>query len=399
MRINFFSFIMSVLSGSVLIILIFLLTKNKRFNKRLGLTSIVILYIFSVARVLLPLDLSPSIPLKIPDIYGSLYGFLNSPVVDTENNKYHPEASLLTYIDIVFLVIVVVALVLIIRHSYSYFKFIKNINRCPDYSTKKERRIFVKEVEKIGFKRNPSFKVIDAHIVPMTYGIIKPVVVLPCNEYTDEELSYIIKHELIHQKNHDTLLKFLIAIYCCIFWWNPLSYLLKHDLSRRLELKCDERTTLDFSERQKLAYLSVIIKTMKMSTSADKKLACDSTFVSSEFAMMTKSEQIKERFDYVLNSSPKQGIGKLFNFVLAFVCLFVFVLSYIFIFVPAGEEPPESELWGQGVTLVADEENSYVLVKADGSCYFCLGDETPVEISAEDVKNGLYKGYPIKYEE
>ena len=139
MRINFFSFIMSVLSGSVLIILIFLLTKNKRFNKRLGLTSIVILYIFSVARVLLPLDLSPSIPLKIPDIYGSLYGFLNSPVVDTENNKYHPEASLLTYIDIVFLVIVVVALVLIIRHSYSYFKFIKNINRCPDYSTKKRK--------------------------------------------------------------------------------------------------------------------------------------------------------------------------------------------------------------------------------------------------------------------
>lgn len=399
MRINFLSFIMSVLAGSVLIIFIFFFTKNKRLNKRIGITSIVLLYILSVFRVLIPVDFSSSISLEIPFFYDEVITRLNQPVLNSDHNRYQASEGTFTYFDLFFLLLVAVGLILILKHTYTYLKFVRNMSKCSNLATKRENRIFMQEVQKISFKRKPKFMVLDAQIVPMTYGVIKPVVVLPCNEYTDEELSYIIKHELTHQKNHDTLLKLLIALYCCIFWWNPFSYLLRHDLSRRLELKCDARTTCDLTESEKLVYLSVIIKTIKMSSSADKTLAYESAFVSSEFVAMNKSAQIKERFDYVLNTKPKRSMGKLFNFFLIFICLLIFVLSYTFLLVPSGAEPPDSELWSSGVTSVADAENSYVLITSDGSYFFCFENLEPVEISAEDVENGLYDCYPIKYEE
>lgn len=398
MRINFFSLIMSVLASSVLIVLIFLFTKNKRLNKRMGITSIVLLYILSVFRISIPVDFSSSIPLKVPLFYSDILTRLNQPVLNTNHNEYQSSSEVFTYFDLFFLLLAVVALVLIVKHTYTYLNFVRNMGKCSNLATKRENRIFMQEVQKIGFKRKPEFMVLDAQIVPMTYGVIKPVVVLPCNEYTDEELSYIIKHELTHQKNHDTLLKLLIALYCCIFWWNPFSYLLRHDLSRRLELKCDARTTSDLTEHEKLVYLSVIIKTIKMSSSANKKLAYESAFVSSEFASMSKTAQIKERFDYVLDTKPKYSMGKIFNCLLVFICLLIFMLSYAFLFVPEGVQPSNSDLWSSGVTSVADDENSYVLIKSDGSCFFCFGNTEPVEISAEDVEDGLYDCYPIKYE-
>ncbi len=53
------------------------------------------------------------------------------------------------------------------------------------------------------------------------------------------ELRYVLLHEYTHFLNHDTVVKLLVTLFCIIFWWNPVVYLLQKDLEQNLEIKCD----------------------------------------------------------------------------------------------------------------------------------------------------------------
>lgn len=59
------------------------------------------------------------------------------------------------------------------------------------------------------------------------------------------------------------VIKILIYLYWCIFWWNPAIYLLKKDLSQIIEIKCDLDVVEKMSNDQKVAYLSTIVTMLK----------------------------------------------------------------------------------------------------------------------------------------
>ncbi|MFR8818119.1 MAG: M56 family metallopeptidase, partial [Butyricicoccus sp.] len=61
-------------------------------------------------------------------------------------------------------------------------------------------------------------------------GVLRRYIILPDKTYTDAELHYILLHEYTHFLNHDTTVKLLVTLYCIIFWWNPVVYLLQKDL-------------------------------------------------------------------------------------------------------------------------------------------------------------------------
>ncbi|WP_322176532.1 M56 family metallopeptidase [Acutalibacter caecimuris] len=63
--------------------------------------------------------------------------------------------------------------------------------------------------------------------LPIGTGLIHPQICLSNNEYEPKELYYILKHEYTHFCNRDLQIKFLVHMYCCLFWWNPVVWLLK----------------------------------------------------------------------------------------------------------------------------------------------------------------------------
>lgn len=76
---------------------------------------------------------------------------------------------------------------------------------------------------------------------PLTYGLIRPVVLLPKGlDYEQEEVGYILLHEGTHIKHRDAWWKLFLAAALCIHWFNPLVWCMYVWANRDLERCCDE---------------------------------------------------------------------------------------------------------------------------------------------------------------
>lgn len=97
---------------------------------------------------------------------------------------------------------------------------------------------------------------------PLTYGVLKPVILLPkTTDWQDEiNLQYVLTHELIHIRRFDVLIKWLLVIALCIHWFNPLVWTMYILANRDIELACDEATVKAFGEKAKPSYALALIK-------------------------------------------------------------------------------------------------------------------------------------------
>lgn len=77
---------------------------------------------------------------------------------------------------------------------------------------------------------------------PLTYGLIRPVVLLPKGLDCDDtqELGYVLLHEGAHIKHRDAWWKLFLAAALCVHWFNPLVWCMYVCASRDLERCCDE---------------------------------------------------------------------------------------------------------------------------------------------------------------
>ncbi|TEB04857.1 Regulatory protein BlaR1 [Pelotomaculum schinkii] len=110
-------------------------------------------------------------------------------------------------------------------------------------------------------RRTVQIKQSDKIKAPLTYGIFRPVVLLPkTTDWTDEtRLRHILTHEFVHIKRFDALTKLLLASALCIHWFNPLVWLMYVLANRDLELSCDETVVQTFGETMKSAYAMTLI--------------------------------------------------------------------------------------------------------------------------------------------
>jgi|GEM_PF-5174186 len=97
---------------------------------------------------------------------------------------------------------------------------------------------------------------------PLTYGAVRPVILLPSAlDWEDESsLRYILAHEYVHIRRFDYLLKLLYAAALCVHWFNPLAWLMFVLANRDLELSCDEAVLTAFGEKSKSAYAMTLLE-------------------------------------------------------------------------------------------------------------------------------------------
>ncbi len=75
----------------------------------------------------------------------------------------------------------------------------------------------------------------------MVVGCVKPCII--CREGTDErEAGMMFAHELIHYKHHDNALLLFATLIACLYWYNPLIWIVRAMLREDIELLCDSRT-------------------------------------------------------------------------------------------------------------------------------------------------------------
>lgn len=109
-------------------------------------------------------------------------------------------------------------------------------------------------------KRPVSIRQSDRIAAPLTYGVFRPVILLPkSTDWRDPRLQYVLAHEFAHIRRLDAALKLVIVLALCVHWFNPLVWLLYLLCNRDLELACDECVVRQFGEGSKAAYARMLI--------------------------------------------------------------------------------------------------------------------------------------------
>ncbi len=395
MEISLYSIFMAALTSTVLIVFLHFVYKIKGLNGRLGLSGVIALYVCSLLRLLLPFEFS-SVNIEIKDaaVYPHIVRLIDYPVFEPYI-KYQQQ-NCFSYMHVICIIIAIGAIVTLYRFAKKSKTFKRTVSLYPNLATRRERKLFRAVCGELGIEKNIDLIVIDERFSPLTYGFKAPVVLLPCNDFTDEELEFIFRHELTHIKNRDSLLKLLVEIYCCLFWWNPFVYLLRRDISQKLEIRCDRSTTFAFSENERKKYLYSIINAMKLrrekSDTANVALA-KNPLVTSKFAARSSDKKVKERFSYLLEPPAKSGFSTLINILVFTACFAILISSYIFIIRPYGGDPPPEAI-GEADALI-DEHNSYLVKQPQGGYLLIFNDAPICSITEDEYNDGGYEPYTI----
>ena len=106
-----------------------------------------------------------------------------------------------------------------------------------------------------------------AIFTPCSVGIKDKFIVIPAsmmNAFDEEEMEFILEHELYHVIHRDLPRKLLVMLLSCLNWFNPQFRALRINLSDWLEAATDEAVTEGFAFKKKLRYSQLIAKVMEL---------------------------------------------------------------------------------------------------------------------------------------
>ena len=381
MQITIFSFFSSALGSSVLIIGIYALRKVRRFRTSFGLSTLVMLYLFSIIRSLFPLELPHVIELGIDEVYPEVYRFLT-------NSHSYGERLNFSYVDAFVCIWIAGIIILMFRYIVYYHKEMRGITKYAPPCGRREYTALNAVKRDIGKSVEISLCTFPNISVPFGIGVFRKTILLPQNNFTDRELYYILLHEYTHFLNHDIAVKMMVSLFCCIFWWNPVAYLLKADLEQTLEMKCDASVARYLDRHGKAAYLRTIVGVIKHNP-AKRPMP----YTSTALFQTDRMPGIKERFDVVMNYEARHD-RTLSQIALFLIGACVFVLSYAVLPQPKFDTPSSEK---SGV-IEFDSDTAYIQQNKAQEYWLYIQDELPIKLTKDEAEFYQQTGITITKE-
>lgn len=379
MIVTVYSFVMAILWSSSFAIFLSVFRKSNSFIYKFGISSILFLCIGFLFRILFPFELPFVKELEFQGIIANIYDIFGYDLSD--------ENGIFVY-KVLAIIWGTVSILMIAYKVTQYFKFTKGIRKLnrkiPNQVIKCKRKI---EKELGGIQAeliwSPEIR------VPMCTGIKKKMVILPDRLYEEQELYYILKHEYTHLKNKDIHIKILVEAVIILFWWNPCFFLLRHNLSHVLELRCDLAVIGQENLREKAIYLNAIINTIKSNYNkkAYYKLA------TAEFVRPTHQKKIRQRFNVVADYSKDNQGRRILSPIFSMLFLTTLLLSYMFVIQPS-YDPPTEDMGEGGYEVILGD--SYIIEKEEG-IYILKDIHGNEERVSEEMKNMMLEsGFEIR---
>lgn len=109
-------------------------------------------------------------------------------------------------------------------------------------------------------RRTISIRQSDRIETPLTYGIFRPVILLPkhMDWQNRQQTDYILYHEFTHIRRFDQATKLFLIAALCLHWFNPLVWVMYYFFNRDIELSCDE-CVLRHDREARSAYAMTLI--------------------------------------------------------------------------------------------------------------------------------------------
>ena len=169
----------------------------------------------------------------------------------------------------------------------------------------------------MGVDSPPVLLVSPRALAPMTWGLHRPVVLLPrdCHGWPEDLRRQVLLHELAHVRRRDCLTQFVAQCACLLHWFNPLVWLAGRRLRAERERACDDLVlgagALPSSYANHLLQIAIHLGTRERAASAGLAMA--------------RGSSIFERLDAVLDarrcrrSPSRRAVATATGLILAFI--------------------------------------------------------------------------------
>lgn len=151
-------------------------------------------------------------------------------------------------------------------------------------------------------------------ISPFTIRVFVPVIFIN-NKATLSSKEMILRHEAIHIRRNDVLIKKLTGLAICIHWFNPLVYMMKTKAEIICELSCDERLVEKQTSEARTCYARLIANEVSVPSKHDRN---------NVFAAMLsgKGRRAEERVKLIMIRTNRSRKAKLLSGILMSVMIF-----------------------------------------------------------------------------
>jgi len=372
MRISISSIIMSLLLALILICLLQLILKSKRFSKVIRTDFLIILSLLIFLRLLLPVEFPNTKTIPSTVVLPFLYRI---------GSKTFEMSSFLkiNIFQILVLIWIIGTTFKLLYLSYNLVSTKRNLKRLSLSSTKE-----------ISLTNNgEAFTVYKFNLThsPFVTGILKPRIFLP-TYITDKDIeSNILNHEALHIKNHDLLKKLLLELIECIYWWFPLIYTFKKQSNLIIEMSIDQQVTEHMNSKDYFQYVDSLVSVSKASNLQKKVSTFNKDRLISNFTI-SENNSLSNRIKLLLSEYEYKHTSK---YILSLI-LFLPLLLTSTIFEPYSASPQKIE----STKAINKDSNDYVLKKKN-HYYLIIGGENMGKIS--NLNDESIKGLPIRNKE
>jgi beta-lactamase regulating signal transducer with metallopeptidase domain len=157
---------------------------------------------------------------------------------------------------------IVIALLLLGYIVMKYEIMMRILSIVPEIKSEEIMQILSEICIQNQIKRRPKIIQLDINTGPFIVGFSNPVIVLPAHLHNDE-VRFVLMHELEHFKNHHLIIKILIEVVTSIYWWNPFIWLFRKEAISALEVQADAYIIQCLSRKERLSYLEALVKVTK----------------------------------------------------------------------------------------------------------------------------------------
>ena len=269
-------FQMSVAGG---VLILFIVVIRAVAIHRLPKTTFFVLWLIAALRLLLPLSIpSPGgLPVNVASISDAVQDFAAQNFVqgneegssstqappsfapDVEpGEQFQATAQEIERVPVFVVVWLAGSLLLAAYFTISYLRSLQKFRMSlPDNTPYVQRWLSEHRIT-----RPLEVRSSDLISSPLTYGILRPVILLPKKfDRSDETaLQYVLAHEYIHIRRFDAITKILFAATLCVHWFNPLVWVMYVLANRDVELSCDGCVLRMLGEKEKSAYARALIR-------------------------------------------------------------------------------------------------------------------------------------------
>jgi beta-lactamase regulating signal transducer with metallopeptidase domain len=148
-------------------------------------------------------------------------------------------------------------------------------------------RLFQSLKTEMGISRLIDVRLCTSIGTPMMIGLMEPRLLLPKQNFSANELRFIMRHELIHYKRKDLYYKAFVLLATCIHWFNPVVYLMAKAIDAICEVSCDAEVVRRAGAEARLRYSETIISVaqvqLKLKTALSTNFFGGNNYLTREF--------------------------------------------------------------------------------------------------------------------